>query len=268
MARQPGTERSYPLTLDSLREMGVFAHLTGAPAAADPARSSRVSYRIWLVQQNFSGGSLVLTREPTGAGMRLSVALDMAEYTGEVFRYRATIECDADALATPRSWTLESGTFDHADEPVPESQLRQTGKLDGANLTLISAGTTRQHRIPTPATSNWSLFEAVRRLPRTGVAPLEFTLIEDMDLVKPDQRLEFREETSITLGADAVPLRGYQQIGRGILPWQYWVDAHGSLLFAFSGLRAFVHDPDPAAWVQAKLASGRARRARLEKESE
>ena len=112
---------------------------------------------------------------------------------------------------------------------------------------------------PVPATSHWSLFDAVQRLPGKATRPLRFTMLEEMDLVKPDQRLEFREETDLEVGDTTLHLRGYQQIGWGVLPWQYWVDDQGRLLFAFSGVRACIYNTKASAWMRRKLESARKR---------
>jgi hypothetical protein len=44
-----------------------------------------------------------------------------------------------------------------------------------------------------------------------------------------------------------VRLRGFRQIGRGILPTHYWLDDEHRLIAASGGLRAFIWDNGAAA---------------------
>jgi len=41
-------------------------------------------------------------------------------------------------------------------------------------------------------------------------------------------------------GGRDVRLHAYSQVGRGIVPWVYWVDEQGRLLFIVAGLEGYV----------------------------
>jgi len=261
--RKTDPARARPLTLEFLRDLGALEDFSPPTAPFDAEGTWVNSYRLWLVQQFLGCGSLRLRREPIGAdGVRLGVDLAIAEHGGYLRRTRATLECANGALCTPRSWALESQSLDLDDRPAKATRFSEAGTVrDGVVETRIG-DRTRRDSVPQPVTSNWSLFEAVQRLDGEKTPPLKFAMLEEMDLLKPDQRLEFREAKAFEVNGRTLRLRGYQQIGRGILPWQYWVDAAGRLLFAFSGVRAWVYAPDAERRTQEKLDAARGRMKR------
>ncbi|NQT51265.1 hypothetical protein HQ576_04410 [bacterium] len=260
MAKKADRERTRPLTLEFLRDLGAFEGFVPPAGPFDPMGTWAHTYYLWLVQRWGSGGSLRLRRKPADdGGVHLDVDLTVAERTGCLRRARAALRCAADPLCTPRSWTLTTQILDLEGKPIAGTTVQEKGTLTKGQLTVAFDGRRRLERVPEPATSQWSLFDAVQRLPGPKTKPLAFAMLEEMDLVKPGQRLEFRETKTLELGGTTLRLRGYQQLGRGILPWQYWVDEQGRLLFAFSGIRAYIHDPKAEAktmkaidWARAK----------------
>jgi hypothetical protein len=258
--RDPGKEaQRRPLTIPFLQELGALDILRPPDGTFDPAGSWSHVYRLWLVQPWSSGGALAIARKPLPDGQaKLTVDAAIAERGGFERKTHAVLTCAADALSAPLSWTLETQALDLAGQVIPRVAVKEAGTLSGGELTVRFGDQMRRSRVPTPLTSNWSLLDAVQRLPGKAAKPLQFALLEDLDLLKPEQRLTFRETTTVTLGGDRVRLRGYQQIGRGILPWQYWVDDAGRLLLAFSGVRALIYDTGAPAWEKKQLASARA----------
>ena len=254
--------RSRPLSLDYLSQFGLLKDFKPPTGKFDPGGAWTQSYHLWLVQSFLGGGALTLQRTPTEGGARLDVTYDVAEYTGYIRRTKVELDCKGDALCSPTKWTLKSSSFDVDDTPIKGSSIAEVGGVQGGKLEVTFASRTRRETFPAPATSNWSLFDAVQRLPGKATKPLSFTLLEEMDLIKPRQRLEFREERDFKAGGTTLHLRGYQHVGEGVLPWQYWVDAAGRLLFAFSGVRAFIYDPQATVWVQKKLDTARTRTRR------
>ena len=250
--------RTRPLTLEFLRDLGALKGFVPPTGAFDPKGAWTNAYRLWLVQRWRGGGSLTIRREPRGdAGARLHVALAVAEVPGYLRRTRFEVDCAADALATPTSWSLKSENLDADGKPTKGTAFAETGTVGDDAITIRFGERARTEKVPKPVTSNWSLFDTVQRLPGAKTAALRFTLLEELDLVKAGQRLEFRERKDFKLNGRTLPLTGYQQIGQGVLPWQYWVDERGRLLFAFSGVRAYIHDPKAEAWMHERLEKAR-----------
>jgi len=257
-AAQP--ERTRPITVESLKAFGALGSLSLPAEPFDPTAEWTQTYRLWLVQRYRSGGKLVVHRTPSGRdGVRLRVESTLAEYGGHLRRIEAVLDCAADTLCSPRGWRLKATHLDVRDKPTAGSGLSERGTLAGGTWTVRFGDRSRKRKIPSPVTSNWSLFEAVQRLPGKDTQPLSFAMLDEMDLLKPDQRLSFCGTKEVQVGGRKRMLRGYAQIGRGVLPWQYWVDEQSRLLLAFSGVRAYVWDPKAEQTLQKQRQAARSR---------
>lgn len=184
-------------------------------------------------------GHLTLRRKPaTGAGFALNVDFSTAARGGAGLRTRASLTCANDVLATPQAWEL-SAEIIAGGKPAVGTAVRETGALRG-NVIVRRGYLERSIPVRRPFTSNWSLLEAVQRLPFDGVAPLEFDMFEDLDLHKRSQRLASIGSVSLPMKGRAVRLHGFRQIGRGILPTHYWLDDDHRLIAAAGSLRGFI----------------------------
>jgi hypothetical protein len=166
-------------------------------------------------------GTLLLKRRPAEGGrFQLEVDLDIRTRARAGMRTRASIACAAGRLATLQAWELRSDTV-------------EAGRAVAA-LTVSKTAT-----VPRPFTSNWSLMEAVQRLPFDAPA-LEFDMFEDLDLYKPRQTLHPVAAVEVECAGKRVRLHGFRQTGRGILPTHYWLDDEHRLIAAAGSLRAFL----------------------------
>ena len=261
--RKTDPTRTRPLSLEFLRDLGALKGLSLPAGPFDPNGTWTASYRLWLVQRNMGGGCLRLRREPADDGVRLDVELCVAEVGGYLRRTRAELRCAADDLCTPKSWTLTSRSIGLDGRPVKGTEVAETGAIRRGVVEVRFGERRRSEKVPGPVTSNWSLLEAVQRWKAGKIKPLAFTMLEELDLPKPGQRLALRERKDFEWNGRKLRLCGYQQIGRGVLPWQYWVDERGQLLAAFSGVRALLHDPGASQWMQERLDRARARLKRM-----
>ena len=242
--RQQDTTRLQPLTLAALGEHGAFEDFA-APGSLDPEGQWAHTYRIWLVGRRRQGeaSSLRVARSaPADGTVTLSVAVSITQSAGTTHETKAKIECRTDALCAPLSWQMSSVVIDAEGQPIEDSKIEQLAVVGSNGVEVTIGDSVSVRKVPEPFTSNWSLFEAVQRLAGPATKPLTFTLLEDLDLVKENQRLSFRESVEFDFGGGPVRLQGYQQIGAGILPCHYWVDEHHRLLVALSGIRAYILD--------------------------
>ncbi len=248
---KPMTDVSLPRSYGAVDDfLNAFQHPT---EPFDPDGDWEHRYAVWIVVpkqgvgRSHRAGSLHLRRQPAEAGaIRLSVALAAQQGGNTTYQVSARLVAAADALTTPRSWELDAQILGAQRQPVADTQVSETGEV--ANGVIRLRGT-RQRLIPEPEawTSNWSLFDAVQRRPIDRAEPLAFTMLEELSLPKPDQRLAYREATELELGGRLVRLHCFEQTGVGILPYQYWLDDQHRLLVAVGGLRAFVFDATAAA---------------------
>ena len=155
------------------------------------------------------------------------------------------MRCAAAALASPVSWSIQTRLVTAADHrELAEAAVHKKGSLSGGKLRTQAGTHSFEEDVPEPATSNWSLFEALQRLPGPEAMPLEFTLLDELDKIKPAHRLSFRESTSIPFGGEKVKVHCYQKLGEGLLPYYYYVDENHRLLLAINELRAYILDPN------------------------
>lgn len=212
----------------------------------DPAGAWTHRYSVLLLQPERGAkgehprpyGTLVLARQPRrSADFTLAVDLTIQTVGRSGMRNRATLTCVADRLATPRQWELHSDDLQD-DQPVRGTSVVETAEWrDG---TLIRKGRAeRRTSLPGPFTSNWSLLEAVQRLPFDS-KPLAFEMLEDLDLRKAEQSLRPVAPVTLELGGRAVKLRCFRQTGRGILPTHYWLDEQHRLVAITGALRGLV----------------------------
>ena len=262
MAKKPDPAQARPLTLEFLEQLGVFKGFPPPTGPFDPDGAWSNTYRLWMVQQYNSAGMLTLRRQPQGdRGVRLTVDQTILQWSGHVRFLEADLFCAADALSTPEKWSIEARCLGPDKRVFDSTVLSEKGELKGGVREVWFGKQSRQSKVPTPITSNWSLLDAVQRLDGKATRPLAFAMLDEMDLLKADQELSWRGEKVMNFGGRKVTLTGYHQIGRGVLPWQYWVNEQGRLLFAFSGVRAWIYDPAAAKALEGKIKYVRARRA-------
>lgn len=183
-------------------------------------------------------GALRLKRSPADAGCVLDVELNAASRGPSGLRTRVTLDCAGDRLATPQKWVLRADIIQGTDA-VADLAVSEIGRVSGGTITRRGQ-TERTLAAPAAFTSNWSLLEAVQRLPFEGLEPLTFDLFEDLDLHKPDQRLSAAEPVTVDVADGPLRLHCFRQIGRGVLPTHYWLDDAHRLIAVTASLRGLI----------------------------
>jgi hypothetical protein len=67
-------------------------------------------------------------------------------------------------------------------------------------------------------------------------------MLEGLSLVKKQQRLIYRGEYTMKMGSKKLSLHRFDQIGEGILPYEYWLDDKHRLLVVTSMNKAYILD--------------------------
>ncbi len=162
-------------------------------------------------------------------------------------RTTATATCATDALGTPKAWELSSVALSAKDgSTVRLSELRESGAMRDGSIELRFDGGRRRLEVAERATSNWSLFDALQRLPRDAPPDGEFDMLEDLRLRRRRQYLVAEGTTEVTTAAGPLRLYGFRQMGEGISPTNYWLDEHGRLLLALQKTRAWIWQDEAA----------------------
>jgi hypothetical protein len=184
-------------------------------------------------------GTLSIARKPSAAD-RFSLDVDFSISTRgpSGMRTRASLSCSADRLATPLAWESRSDVVDKG-KPVPEMSATETATFAGGVL-VRKRSRERKTKVPGPFTTNWSLLEAVQRMPFDDPARLTFDMLEDLDLVKPGQSLTAIGPVVLDFGPRKVTLHGFRQTGHGILPTHYWLDDQHRVVAVAGSVRGLV----------------------------
>jgi len=247
--RTPGdTEKriARPLTAEALAEYGELA--TAPPTDGfSPEGEWEQSYRIWMTGGDWDSyqGYVTLKRSPTRDDrFRLNVLESLImPRTRSIHETKVTARCRCDTFATPVSWHLTSRVYDtKTKEEFSEARLEQKRSADTTHIEIETNGREKTTRAPAIWTWNWALFEAVQRKPSAQDCTADFSLFDDLDVMKAGQRIIRRGETAIQFAGLDVPVVRYDQIGRALLPTRYYIDQSGRLLLAHTELRAYILD--------------------------
>lgn len=186
-------------------------------------------------------GALRIRHRPLREGVRLRVSLAPG-IGGNSERVEAEIICRNDRLSTPLQWRVHTLLVNPQGDPVAETDVRETAEIRGGKLTRTGA---RSHvqTVTEPVTGNWCLLAALPLWSAADRGEARFTLLEEMQLLRPEARLVPREPCELTVPAGKLQLWGYDLFARGILPTTLWLDAVRRPLFVIQGLRVILWDP-------------------------
>jgi hypothetical protein len=187
-------------------------------------------------------GWLELRRSASAEGTSLAVTTRLNQSNG-VQEQIAALRYAPDLSGSLNTIQIKSRTQTRTGEDVPAAGITIDGVLRGSNLEFTRAGKRRAMQVRVPLVANFTLFDTVQRLEPGETKPLEFTLLDDGDIVKPGQRLLWiGSQTGAVSGGLRLTLDCWEQTGYGVLPAHYWVDGRRRLLFAIAGQKGFFYD--------------------------
>jgi len=244
--------RSRPLSPAVLADLGALKGLSPPTEAFDPEGAWEHTYRIWAVSggpARANLGYLRIRREPDrgGRSVTLSVEKRLVLVGGQVYQTDADIKCASDALSSPRSWRIDSVIMGADGEAIKATAVKESVTVKAGKLRVKAGGRTMVRNVSVPFTSDWGLFDVAQRLSGEQTEPLEFAVLEELDMPKEGHVLRYREMSDLALNGRTLRLACYQMLGHGLLPYEYWVDDKRRLLMAISHTRAYIFDPDAPA---------------------
>lgn len=270
MSTQPMAPWLTPPVLQQIR-----AVQPDSPAGIfDPAGNWTNAYRIWIAiggkrgdyGQSHTAGYLVLHRRVEAGNIILGVQQKTVMDEGDPADRRvhgwheidAEIRCQCDTLATPMSWRVRN-RFGRDWKIVDDLTMQEEGTADGDGIRYSVDGRTGTIDLGPTWTSDWSLFEAVQRMRWDSQDTQQFDMLEKLRLPKPNQVIYRNPDLDCDL--DGIGrLRCVSQTGRGILPFDYWLDAAGRLRFVASLHVAWILDDDATAKTDQMLRDGTLRK--------
>ncbi len=254
--RKTSSPVKHPLTPTIMTELGA---LKAAPPAGDfaPDEDWAAAFTVWTCyghsgRGNYDVGELHIDRKIDGRAQRLAVRQTLRNSQGKLHTIRAAVQCGLDALASPTAWTIKSSFSGSHMDNLPPFAVEQAGRIDGSTWKTTVGGKTIKRRVPPHLTADWCLFEAVQRMHFRPAAPAKFAVLEGLSVLKEDHRLSYRGTIPVTWGPEKLRLHCLSQVGRGVYPYEYWLDDRHRLLLVTSGPRTYIRQAKAAGSGEAK----------------
>jgi hypothetical protein len=238
-----------PLTPVLLAELGALDEFPRMPKDFDPRGDWVNTYRIWTCHGyresgNYNVGFVRIERVAGGSKeiFALKVHQEVVEVDGLLNAIDANIYCLNNQLASPVRWHLWSRFINSDKQPVGELETEEKVVIKGNVMSVETGEHTLKRKVTGRVTCDWCLFEAVQRLEFDEKSSLDFNMLEGLSLVKKRQRLMYRGVYPMKLSGRELVLHRFDQIGEGILPYEYWLDDNHRLLAAISMHKAYILD--------------------------
>ena len=241
-----------PAVLESVNALSGWPPPDDGPF--DPGGNWAHTYRIWIChgytdKGNANRGTLRIERVAGEESSTLKVVQRIVSAGDIVHELHAQIFCRHDATASLERWTLSSRFLD-PDGAVREPLSHQRAGAYRKDR-IVQAIDGRPHHQPAERllTSDWCLFDALQRRPfEDGDSPV-FDLFDGLTVVRPEQRIRYAGTETFDRNGTRLPLHRFSQLGRGILPYDYWLDVNHRLLLVVSHDKAYILDPKAEAKV-------------------
>lgn len=250
-----------PLSPEFLGRIGAMPKAPEAPAGFEPDGAWTHSYRIFTCHGHVDSGNedvgwLKLARAPLPDGFfTLRISQRIVHTGGAVETLDAEVRCHKDAVGSLAEWKLESRIGGWDGEDLPELANKEQGRVAGGTVEIVRGGKTSRREAAGVLTSDFTLFEAVQRLPFQKARPLAFDLLEGLSIHRTSHRLSYD-------GPAGSRLHRFHQIGQGLGPYEYWLDNRHLLRLAASHARAYILDERAEEVVRRRIESERERAAR------
>ena len=258
-----------PLTPAVLDKMGALAAWPPASDVSGPNEENVQMYRIWTChgytdRSNEDRGFLRLQRSRgnTGGSFSLSIDQQVVHTGGIVHELKAAVICRDDQLASPGEWTLTSRFLAPDGSQRKDLSLIQRGQCWDGRVIYTTNGRTRRVKCASQVTSDWCLFEAIRHVPPEPSEPIEFDVLEGLTTLRPGHRLDYRGTETVARDGRQVTLHRFGQLGRGTLPYEYWLDERRRLVLVVTHTRAYVLDPTAEAVIEPVVEAARRKGAK------
>jgi hypothetical protein len=253
MAKKQTSKRTIvgsPLTPALLRELHAVDKFPATPKDFEPQANWVNMYRIWTCHGFRESGNqdvgfirIERTAREANQPIMLKVRQEVVQTDGLLHTLDAEIKCLNNQLASPVQWHLRSSFLDPNRQNIHDLGTDEIAVVDGNIINVRARGGHKFRReVRGLLTCDWCLFEAVQRLKFDKEPSLNFDMLEGLSLLKQGQRLSYRGDYPMKLSSNNVSLHRFDQLGDGILPYEYWLDNNHRLMAATSMNKAYILD--------------------------
>jgi len=237
----------YPLTPSVLDDLDAWGSMSSSHFSSIGHWTN--VYRIWACHGyresgNEDRGILKIERSPSSADntFTLKVTQKIHNDSDLLHVLDAQIVCRNDTLATPVQWQTQSKFYDPMGVLIRDLETEESGRIRGNIVEIATNGKTRQFESSRPLTGDWCLLEAVQRMPWKSDVSITMDILKEMTLLQKDHHIIYHSKEAFTIGGKSIDLYHFQQVGRGILPYDYWLDSHHRLQVFVTLSIAYIRD--------------------------
>jgi hypothetical protein len=235
-----------PLTPELIRDRGGF--VTFPSTRYRVGRNWTHTYDVWASRGVADDiieplGSIEIDRrmpDPSTKKFSLRVVQELVSDLDVVNHVSADMVCRQDHLASPVSWSITSEHSASGIPIVPDVSTEEKVRVEGDMLIINRSGKTFSRPAPEHFTGDWNLIEAVQR-PDWGMKTvLKFDLLEGLTRFKSDMELRYDGEYTFELGGKPFTTHRYVLTGRGILPYEYFLDENHRVVLVITFCKAYI----------------------------
>ena len=238
-----------PYTPRLLDELKLINQIPQIPDGFSPGSSWKHMYRIWSSQgwidfayKNVGALSIEKTATDSDSGFVLSIWQRLVHLGGILHTISARAVSAGDAIASLKEWTVYSTITRTLGEIDPSLTLEYSFRVENGVVHRTVNGIESSFRTDAPLTSDWTMFEAIQRLPFHPIDLPHFNSMDGLTVIKRGHRVYFRENSEERIESQRLTLRNFYQIGNGVLPYEYWLDDAHRLIMMISSNRVYFLD--------------------------
>jgi len=249
MAKEKRTIVGSPLTPEMLLQIGAVSDFSSDEKAFNPAEEWTNRYRIWTCHGyresgNLDVGYLQIQRNPADSDKRfeLQVLQEVKNEGGTLNRVTAKIDCMEDGLSYPVKWSYTS-IFLNVDGKEDKSlTVNIQGQSSDSEIMWTRNGIVSKLTCKGRPSCDWCVYETVQRRAKQFFGSRTFDMLEGLERFKPSQQLLDRGRVDVELGGSTRRLHRIDQIGTGVLPFEYWIDESFRLCLMASMNKVYILD--------------------------
>lgn len=213
------------------------------PATGFNPDSYKLNYQAVSADADTIKGSLDFSRKVAGTNIQYAFSIHRLIPKTFVYKVHGSLMAANNDFPSVVSWEGQSMISPvDSEKPYLNSEKKIMGKVTGKNVVLKENGKESKLTLSSGnLTWKWGMIDMVRIMASKNIQSLEFSTLDEMDVIYPKQKVSFRKSKMLTTGeGEKVNFKVFDLIGDGVIPTVYWVDQFGRVVFIVTGLEAYM----------------------------